>query len=550
MTPREFPFAGWQSLPTSPRTSDRTTSRTPGRMASRPVRERLPRFFRLASLLALFAVSALLSACLTPSRPSFLPPDGGGVSSSESESGGADRETSGDPCREAHTFGDWEIVSPPTCTSPGTRSRVCAVCGAVDVEELPATGHAFGDWDSTGPFDCSVASTRSHVCEVCGYTETETLPATGHAFGDWLDKVPVTCTEAGERERICTSCGYTETEEIPSPGHSFGDFSVTQSATCTSDGERARVCSVCGYSELEILPATGHIYGEPKVTKAATCTKAGQETLTCTLCGETLSQSLPATGHSFGPYSETRPATCTSKGVKTRVCRNCGKSETSSIPATGHSYGSWETSVPATCTSSGTNIRTCKTCGNIERKTVKATGHKYGGWVTTRAPSLQPDPEHEPFSTVILGERQKTCSRCGLSQTESLDFTKEEKLELARVVAQEIVDSVTVWESDLDRVSQVAAIVAGYSQSCYYTNEDKDYSTAFGVFVKGVYTCAGSTRALGLCLELMGFDWVHANENLNDHQWCKLIMDGKEGFADGQVGMVGYGKHPVDDDWE
>ena len=41
---------------------------------------------------------------------------------------------------------------------------------------------------------------------------------------------------------------------------------------------------------------------------------------------------------------------------------------------------------------------------------------------------------------------------------------------------------------------------------------------------------------------------THANENGYTHQWVILEMDGQKGFADGQVGMVGYGCHPVDDD--
>ena len=41
---------------------------------------------------------------------------------------------------------------------------------------------------------------------------------------------------------------------------------------------------------------------------------------------------------------------------------------------------------------------------------------------------------------------------------------------------------------------------------------------------------------------------THANENGYTHQWVILEMDGQIGFADGQVAMVGYGCHPVDDD--
>lgn len=114
----------------------------------------------------------------------------------------------------------------------------------------------------------------------------------------------------------------------------------------------------------------------------------------------------------------------------------------------------------------------------------------------------------------------------------------------ARVVAQSIADQIS-GSSDLERVEQAAAAVAQYCQRCRYTTEGSDYSQAYGVFIKGEYSCAGATRALGMVLECMGYQWQHVNENQWTHQWCSLIMDGQQGFADGQVGWAGYGEHPV-----
>lgn len=45
-----------------------------------------------------------------------------------------------------------------------------------------------------------------------------------------------------------------------------------------------------------------------------------------------------------------------------------------------------------------------------------------------------------------------------------------------------------------------------------------------GVFVDGVYTCAGTTRALGRVLDYMGYGWQHVNENKWVHQWCIMTM--------------------------
>ena len=99
--------------------------------------------------------------------------------------------------------------------------------------------------------------------------------------------------------------------------------------------------------------------------------------------------------------------------------------------------------------------------------------------------------------------------------------------------------------SDLEKVGRAAYIVSGFSARCRYTMKGKYYNKPYGVFYAKQYSCAGSTRALGLVLKYMGFKWKHVNENKYKHQWCKLKMDGKWGWADGQIGMVGYGKHPA-----
>lgn len=99
--------------------------------------------------------------------------------------------------------------------------------------------------------------------------------------------------------------------------------------------------------------------------------------------------------------------------------------------------------------------------------------------------------------------------------------------------------------TDLDKVSRAAFIVGSFSAQAKYTMKGKYYNKPYGVFYAKRYSCAGSTRALGLVLKKMGFKWKHVNANKYKHQWCKLKMDGKKGWADGQLGAAGYGKHPA-----
>ena len=60
----------------------------------------------------------------------------------------------------AHTYGDWVVVTPATCTAAGKKQHTCTVCGHVETQEIPATGH---HWVDKGD--------GTHTCPDCGATE-------------------------------------------------------------------------------------------------------------------------------------------------------------------------------------------------------------------------------------------------------------------------------------------------------------------------------------------------------------------------------------------
>ncbi|MBR0150934.1 MAG: hypothetical protein IJP89_06200 [Synergistaceae bacterium] len=127
----------------------------------------------------------------------------------------------------------------------------------------------------------------------------------------------------------------------------------------------------------------------------------------------------------------------------------------------------------------------------------------------------------------------------GLTQAQAEQADREAKRIADYVMSQK---SLTL---DVQRVKLASGIVARYcKQAAYGNDENRYYRTPYGVFIAGIFTCAGSTRALGRVLDFMGYDWRHVNENQWAHQWCVLEMDGQEGYADGMVGLAGYGKHP------
>lgn len=65
---------------------------------------------------------------------------------------------------KAHSYGEWVVDTPATCTTAGQKKRTCTECGYVETQEIPATGH---HWVDNG--------NGTHTCPDCGATEA--LPA-------------------------------------------------------------------------------------------------------------------------------------------------------------------------------------------------------------------------------------------------------------------------------------------------------------------------------------------------------------------------------------
>jgi len=188
-------------------------------------------------------------------------------------------------CKE-HTYGDWTVTTPATCTAEGLETRLCTECDeGVETRPVAVLGHS---WKEA---DCVTAKT----CSVCSVTEGAPL---GHKWAD------ATCTAP----KTCSVCQATEGEAL---GHKWTD------ATCTAP----KTCSVCKATEGEAL---GHSYGEWIVTQAATCTAAGARQQTCSRCGDVNTEALPLVEHSW------QEATCTAP----KTCNLCQTTEGEALPHT------------------------------------------------------------------------------------------------------------------------------------------------------------------------------------------------------------------------
>ena len=61
-------------------------------------------------------------------------------------------------------------------------TRTCA-CGETETRSIPATGHTFGEWTVTTPATCTADGVETRSC-ACGETETRAIPAAGHVDAD------------------------------------------------------------------------------------------------------------------------------------------------------------------------------------------------------------------------------------------------------------------------------------------------------------------------------------------------------------------------------
>ena len=279
-----------------------------------------------------------------------------------------------------------------TCTTDGSVTTTCTVCGEQTVEVIPAIGHSYTCVETAAT--CGQAGSKVYTCANCNDSYTEVIPATGkHTYE--TTTVDATCAAAGSVTYTC-SCGDSYTEVIPATGkHTYE--TVTVDADCTTAGSKTHTCTACGDSYTEEIPALGHTY-TAEVT-APTCEKAGYTTYTCA-CGDSYTaDEVPALGHSY--TAKVTAPTCEKAGYTTYTCA-CGDSYTADeVPALGHTYTT-EVIAP-TCEQAGATVYTCD-CGHSYSEKIAALGHDYASVVTA------PTCTEAGFTTY-------TCAVCGDSYT-------------------------------------------------------------------------------------------------------------------------------------
>lgn len=132
----------------------------------------------------------------------------------------------------AHSFGDWQVVSPATCTADGSRQRVCTRCGAVEVQTLPAAGHKFGEWTTTKKPTCTETGTEKRICSVCSKEETRVIAALGHTPGTEM------LADKDDHWNVCKVCHAV----VNKTGHTYvNGIQCVCGAVKSEDGTMKRI---------------------------------------------------------------------------------------------------------------------------------------------------------------------------------------------------------------------------------------------------------------------------------------------------------------------
>lgn len=202
--------------------------------------------------------------------------------------------------KDAHAWGEFQLVTAATATTNGLAKRVCA-CGAVD-EVVVYYAHKCEDHLITiegYPKTCTTDGLVEHQeCRICGKkfdmsdkalkdSDIKKLVLTaGHTY-----RCPDSCelkashNNGHNHEATCVDtvleCEVCKQTLAVNVAHNFKDWTTEQEPTCVKSGYKKSTCANCGIAvSTEILSALGHKTIEVEVP--ATCISIGYTFTYCT----------------------------------------------------------------------------------------------------------------------------------------------------------------------------------------------------------------------------------------------------------------------------
>lgn len=152
----------------------------------------------------------------------------------------------------AHDF--VEMRQEPVCETPGISWLECTICGhSRDYTTIPGPGHEFGEWYVLTEPTCTAEGIQARDCVNCGIREESAIPHLGHAY--IVEVMPPTCTARGYTSHYCPGCGDRfRTDYTQALGHRYDEGVVTKEPTLTAMGRITYTCTGCGDTYQEMIP--------------------------------------------------------------------------------------------------------------------------------------------------------------------------------------------------------------------------------------------------------------------------------------------------------
>ena len=284
---------------------------------------------------------------------------------------------------------DWIVSVQPTYTTVGERYKECLVCGEkICIEEIPVLvnptpdecDHSFGEWSILSLPTCTQNGVEQRYCISCDYFEEREVDALGHDI-IIITTISPTCTEMGYTVHGCSRCEDEKYQDsyVDPLGHSFENYISNNDATCVANGTETAKCDRCNETNTreDDKSALGHVEVVDTAV-APTCTETGlTEGKHCSVCYVVIvdQEVIPANGHYFDSVV-TNP-TCEEQGYTTHTC-HCGEIRVDTYTdALGHSLGQWQTTEDPTCTGKGSERRNCDNCDYYETRATSPIGHSW-----------------------------------------------------------------------------------------------------------------------------------------------------------------------------
>lgn len=180
-----------------------------------------------------------------------------------------------------------EVTTEPTCTSVGSRTYTCSVCGNQYVEDIPMNAHSYTS-KVVDAQTCVSGGTRLYTCTGCGDQYTEVIAADAHIYTTSILKEP-TCTDPGAYIYTCSTCGSSYTEAVEALGHDWILTDVVDTAYVLPADTRCPRCEEMNFSAY--LDETNGLYNctcnicETKWTVEEEL--SGYKVYSCSRCGST-----------------------------------------------------------------------------------------------------------------------------------------------------------------------------------------------------------------------------------------------------------------------